>query len=72
MVIMMMMIIIIIMMMMMMIHNDNDDDAGGTWNDLHLPPRHVRALRDRDPRQHLLLHARLPDPQVGPSPLIGR
>ena len=37
---------------------------GDTRHDLHLPPRHVRPLRDRDPRQHLLLHARLPDPQV--------
>ena len=32
---------------------------------LHLPPGHVRPLRHRDPRQHLLLHARLSDTQVG-------
>ena len=42
---------------------------GDPRDDLHLPPRHVRPLRDRDPRQHLLLHARLPDPQVSPKPV---
>ena len=40
---------------------------GDPRHHLHLPPRHVRPLRDRDPREHLLLHARLPDPQVSPE-----
>ena len=38
---------------------------GDPRDDLLLPQGHVRPLRHRDPREHLLLHAGLPNTQVG-------